>query len=138
MNNVQSTKPILLLIDTESGMHALMQDICTTNNYDLLFAQRSKDALKIVRKQVPDLIILDLAVNGEVSGLQLIGRFRRNRSLLGVPIMILTNKDSLNDRAAAMEQGATDYISKPFDFDVLAMRIRTLIDLKKTKKHFSR
>ena len=125
---------IVLLVDSEQGMLPVIEYICKKDNVKVVSACHSRVALKIAKQETPVLIILDISVNGDMSGLQLIKRLRRNSTTQETPIIVLTHKNSLPDRAAAMEHGGSDYLIKPFNPDFLHARIQALLKSKGLRK----
>jgi two-component system OmpR family response regulator len=81
-------------------------------------------AEQFVDSQDVDLIVMDLGLP-DLDGLQLLRRFRHRK--LSVPIIILTARDSVDDRIEGIEQGADDYLTKPFELRELEARIQALI-----------
>lgn len=79
-----------------------------------------------------DIIILDLMLPGK-SGLDILKELRRQGN--NIPILILTARDSVDDRVKGLDLGADDYLAKPFSFDELLARIRALIRRSYTRKN---
>jgi two-component system response regulator MprA len=79
--------------------------------------------LGLARDNPPDLVVLDLMLPG-IDGMEVCRRLRAGGS---VPILILTAKDTVNDRIQGLDMGADDYMVKPFNLDELLARIRALL-----------
>lgn len=100
-------------------MHTLSAD-----GYSVTCATTGSYAEQLLLSQGFDLIVLDLGLP-DVDGLQLLRRFRRRK--IPLPILILTARDGINDRIEGIEQGADDYMTKPFELREFEARVRALI-----------
>ncbi len=117
------TKPIVLVVDDEPQILRVMRASLPIRGYEVLTATSGEDALNQLNKQVPDLVILDLAMP-EMSGLEVC---RRVREFSSVPIIVLSAKGSESDKVAALDLGADDYVTKPFGMDELLARARAVL-----------
>lgn len=116
-------KPVVLVVDDEPQILRVMRASLPIRGYEVLTASSGEDALNQLGKQVPDLVILDLAMP-EMSGLEVC---RRIREFSTVPIIILSAKGSESDKVAALDLGADDYVTKPFGMDELLARARAVL-----------
>jgi two-component system response regulator MprA len=91
--------------------------------YKVDVAQDGESGLAQVRESKPDLVILDLMLPG-IDGLDVCQQLRAVENL---PILILTAKDSTQDRVEGLDSGADDYLVKPFELDELLARVRALL-----------
>lgn len=96
----------------------------THSGYTVTCATTGSYAEQLLQAQGFDLIVLDLGLP-DVEGLDLLRRLRRLK--VPLPIMILTARDAVNDRITGIEQGADDYMTKPFELRELEVRINALI-----------
>jgi two-component system response regulator MprA len=115
-------KRILVIEDDESILQFLHRGL-TYEGYRVDTAEDGTDGLLAAREHPPDLIILDLMLPG-LDGLEVC---RRLRAASKVPILMLTAKDSVDDRVGGLDAGADDYLVKPFEFEELLARIRALL-----------
>ncbi len=113
----------VLVIEDDEGIQKFLRRGLAYDGYDVDVASDGRAGLATARDNPPDLVVLDLMLPG-IDGLEVC---RRLRSGGDVPIMILTAKDSVNDRIIGLDMGADDYMVKPFDLDELLARIRALL-----------
>jgi len=116
-------KPVVLVVDDEPQILRVMRASLPIRGYEVLTASTAAEALNQVSRQVPDLVILDLAMP-EMSGLEVC---RRVREFSSVPIIVLSAKGSESDKVAALDLGADDYVTKPFGMDELLARVRAVL-----------
>jgi two-component system KDP operon response regulator KdpE len=95
----------------------------TGQGFRVITASNGEDALKLVEEQRPDLVLLDV-IMPEMTGLEVM---RRIREQMNVPILMVTAKDSDQDKIRGLELGADDYIVKPFSPEELGARIRAVM-----------
>jgi DNA-binding response OmpR family regulator len=91
--------------------------------YRISTAESAEDALALVRRDPADLILLDIGLPG-MDGLDAVRRFRE---ILRAPVIFLTARRRELDEVLALELGGDDYVTKPFDLDVLLARIRAVL-----------
>lgn len=115
--------PIVLIVDDESQILRVMRASLPARGYEVRTAPGGGEALDEIRKEMPDLIILDLVMPG-VSGLEVC---RRVREFSSVPIIVLSAKEAESDKVAALEMGADDYVTKPFGLDELFARMHAVL-----------
>lgn len=94
------------------------------------------EARQFLAENLPDILISEVSL-GQDSGLELCRFVRRSPSLRHLPIILLTNLTTLQDKIVGFDAGADDYISKPFDARHLAARIRLLWRIKRLQQHDS-
>jgi two-component system, OmpR family, KDP operon response regulator KdpE len=116
-------KPVILVVDDEPQILRVMRASLPARGYEVITALSGEEALHQIRKQMPELIILDLAMPG-MSGLEVC---RQVRELASVPIIVLSAKGSESDKIAALDQGADDYVTKPFAMGELLARVRAVL-----------
>ncbi len=113
----------ILITDDDPRMASFLKKGLTRQGYDVSIAGSGAQALYEARQRQPDLVILDIMVRG-ADGMEL---SRQLRQAGDMPILVLTAKEGVADRVAALDSGADDYLVKPFAFDELAARIRALL-----------
>jgi DNA-binding response OmpR family regulator len=116
----------ILLADDEPNLVWAVQRSLSDEGYEVLTARDGIEALALAERQHPDLIILDITMP-RLDGLQVCQRLRRDPELAAVPILFLTARSAVEDRIIGIDEGADDYLSKPFDLRELKARIRGIL-----------
>jgi DNA-binding response OmpR family regulator len=112
----------ILVVEDETTLRETLADALEAEGFHVLQAADGRSALTQFRSDHPDLILLDLMLP-ELSGIEVC---RIIRAESGVPIVMLTAKDSELDKVVGLELGADDYVTKPFSLRELSARIRAL------------
>jgi len=120
----RESKLILVVDDDPDILWALRRNL-GDEGYEVLTARDGVEALKIAPRHRPDLIILDISMP-RLDGLQVCHNLRRDPTLASVPILFLTAREAVEDRIKGLEEGADDYLVKPFDLRELKARVRAL------------
>jgi two-component system response regulator MprA len=113
----------VLVIEDDEAILKLIRRSLAYEGYQVVTATDGPSGLTVARDNPPDLVVLDLMLPG-LDGLEVC---RRLRSGGPTPIIILTAKDSINDRVMGLDMGADDYMVKPFNLDELLARVRALL-----------
>lgn len=116
-------KAQILIIDDEPQIRKLLQINLESNDYKVIQASTGKEGLTLSASHLPDLILLDIGLPDK-SGHQIL---KELREWYNKPIIILSVQDSENDIVSALDNGATDYLTKPFRTGELLARIRSAI-----------
>jgi len=116
--------PHILLADDEDAITANLAPFLERAGFKVAVAANGEQALRHVAEQPPDLVILDVLMPG-VDGREVLRRLRRDGNW--TPIILLTQVGQASERAMALEEGADDYINKPFDPRELVARIRSVL-----------
>lgn len=116
----------ILLVDDEPDLVWAVRHSLSDEGYEVVTAGDGLEALAVARRHRPDLIILDMVLPS-LSGLQVCQKLRRDPALAAVPIMFLTVHNTIDDRVAGLDEGADDYLIKPFDLRELKARVRALL-----------
>lgn len=103
------------------------------DEYRLLFAEDGHGALRLVREEQPDLILLDVMMPG-MSGYEVCKNLKKDPKYAGIPVIFVTAlSDSANEHAG-LELGAVDYIGKPFNPHIVKARVRTHLSLVRAEE----
>lgn len=113
----------VLVIDDEEQIRRALKSVLEARHYEVDFAETAEDGIEATALRTPDIIVLDLTLPG-MSGLE---ACRRLREWYHGPILILSVRDSDDDKIAALDLGADDYLTKPFSTGELLARIRALL-----------
>ena len=116
----------ILIVDDEAGIRQMLGLTLAGDGYNFKEAANAEQASFEVKKEVPDLILLDWMLPG-ISGVDLARRLKRDPKTQNVPIIMLTAKDDETDKVRGLDVGADDYITKPFSTKELLARIRAVI-----------
>lgn len=116
----------ILIVEDEADILELLRYNLNREGYRVLEATTGEAALEKIRKDTPDLVILDLMLP-KIDGLEVCRRVRADSSHKTLPIIMLTAKGEEVDIVTGLELGADDYITKPFSPRVLLARLRAVI-----------
>ncbi|MEJ5946806.1 response regulator transcription factor [Pseudokineococcus basanitobsidens] len=114
----------VLLVDDESAITDNLAPFLQRSGFDVVVARDGEEALRRVEGATPDLVVLDVLMPG-LDGREVLRRLRRERRPM--PIILLTQVGESAERAMALEEGADDYLNKPFDPHELVARIRAVL-----------
>lgn len=115
--------PLVLLIDDEPQILRALKTILTSGHFKVLSAVNGEDGIALAASQSPDVIILDLTLP-DMDGIQVCEQIRQWSQ---VPIIVLSVRDGERDKVAALDKGADDYLTKPFNIEELMARIRVAL-----------
>jgi len=121
--------PTILLVDDEPAITENLAPLLRRAGFEVVVAQNGDDALRRVRSIAPDLVVLDVLLPG-MDGRAVLRQVRLERR--EVPIILLTQVGESSERAMALEEGADDYLNKPFDPHELVARIRAVLRRRAT------
>src|SRR5262245_29315565 len=121
----------LLVVEDDVPTRTFLADNLSADGYEPLLADTLRDALRLLEARAPDLAIVDLALP-DGSGLDLIRRVREADDVASrldprLPLVVLTGHASEIDRVRGFERGADDFVSKPFSYPELRMRVAALL-----------
>lgn len=116
----------ILFVDDEPDIVWAVRYTLSDEGYEVITAGNGAEAISAARHSHPDLVILDIMMP-VLDGLQVCHTLRRDQRLAAVPILLLSRRDSLQDRINGLNDGADDYLVKPFDFGELKARVSALL-----------
>jgi len=119
----QAGGPVVVLVEDEPQIRRFLRPALISQGYRLFEAATGADGLAEVATRQPDIIILDLGLP-DIDGLEVI---RRLREWTAVPIIVLSARGQEQDKIAALDGGADDYVSKPFGMGELLARMRAAL-----------
>ena len=115
------SKQAILIVEDEQKLSRALQLELEYENYVTGMAHDGKEALRLMREQSWDLVLLDIMLP-ELSGLEVLRRIRKTDEF--TPIILLTARDQVHDKVSGLDLGANDYLTKPFQIEELLARIR--------------
>jgi diguanylate cyclase (GGDEF)-like protein len=113
----------ILIVDDEPLIVQLLEEHLQTEGYDTLHAYSGEEALQLLQKDRPDLVILDLMLPG-MDGYEVCRLMQQDHRLNHIPVIMLTARSAVPSRVMGYQRGADDYMLKPFDTDELTVRVR--------------
>jgi two-component system, OmpR family, KDP operon response regulator KdpE len=113
----------ILVVDDEPQIRRVLRSTLASHGYVITEAKTGEEALESLRKQRPDLILLDVNMPG-MGGIETCREIRRGSD---APIIMLTVRNAERDKVAALDAGADDYVVKPFGIEELLARIRAAL-----------
>lgn len=115
--------PLIVVVDDEVEIVRALRRSLIAHGYNVLSAGSGEEALRLISHRRPDLLLLDLLLPG-ISGLEVC---RQVRAVSSMPIIVLSVKDREGDKVEALDQGADDYVAKPFSMDEVLARVRVAL-----------
>jgi two-component system response regulator MprA len=114
----------ILVVDDEPALRAALQRALRLEGYDVALAEDGDAALRLVQRDAPELVVLDVLMPA-LDGLAVCRRLRRAGDR--TPVLMLTARDAVSDRVSGLDAGADDYLVKPFALEELLARVRALL-----------
>ncbi|MGC4073421.1 MAG: response regulator [Nibricoccus sp.] len=128
---------VVLVVDDIQRNVQLVGATLTREGYEVLFATSGEQALERLQARQPDLVLLDLMMPG-MDGMEVCRRIKRDPRTVTLPVIFLTAANEAELAAKALSEGAVDFINKPFNTAELLARVRTHVDLKRTRDELQR
>ena len=113
----------ILVVDDEPQIRRVLRSTLSSQGYVILDAKTGEEAVEVVRKAKPDLVLLDVNMPG-IGGIEACKEIRRASE---APIIMLTVRNAERDKVLALDAGADDYVVKPFGIEELLARIRAAL-----------
>ncbi|WP_174274801.1 response regulator [Sphingomonas bacterium] len=113
----------ILVVDDELHIRRLLHGTLTRASYEVIEAKTGREALELAASARPDAILLDLGLPDR-DGLELVTLLLRQAK---VPLLVVSARESTDDKVAALDLGADDYVTKPFDGEELLARLRAAL-----------
>jgi len=119
----------ILVVDDEADILELVRFNLSREGFQITCAETGEDALKLVKANPPDLLLLDLMLPG-IDGLEVARLIKYDPKIRHIPIIMLTAKGEETDVVTGLELGADDYVTKPFSPRVLTARVKAVLRRK--------
>lgn len=120
----------VLIVEDDKRIRQHMRNILAACGYKTLEAGRGEEALFMITSSCPDLILLDLGLP-DMDGMELLCRLREQND---VPVIVVSARANESEKVTALDNGADDYVTKPFGSDELQTRIRTALRHSRTRE----
>ena len=119
---------ILVVDDVPDNVEILRMRL-TSLGYEVIAASDGEEALEVVARELPDLVLLDIMMP-KIDGLEVVRRMKADASLSFIPVILVTAKATPKDVVAGLEAGGDDYLTKPIDHGALIARVRAMLRIK--------
>ena len=117
----------ILVVDDDADIQVLTSTVLASAGYDVATASNGREAIAMVRAATYDLVLLDINMP-EVTGWETLRLLRADDVFADLPVVMFSVKGEVRDKVHAMQEGAMDYITKPFVVDDLVSRVRRLLE----------
>jgi two-component system phosphate regulon response regulator PhoB len=129
-------KEKILVVEDDNSISELIKIHLIKNNFDHLIVADGEDAILSIENFMPDLVILDWMVPS-LSGIEILKRLRLKSEFADLPVLMLTAKNSEQDKILGFESGVDDYLTKPFIPSELIARINAILKRSRNKTQVS-
>ncbi len=119
----------ILVVDDLPANRKLLTDLLVTKGYDVVVAASGEEALAIVDKERPGLVLLDVLMPG-LTGYEVCRKIRDNPATAHIPVVLVTSLDPAEERIRGIEAGADDFLSRPVNQAELLARVRSLLRIR--------
>jgi len=119
----------ILVVEDEQQIAELLRYNLAKEGYEVVVAQKGHEALRLLRRHKPDLVLLDLMLP-DLDGLEVCRQIRCDPGVADLLVVVLTARGEEADVVAGLEMGADDYVTKPFSPRILVARIRAVLRRK--------
>ena len=120
----------ILVAEDETSLNDLLQDALRMNGYETISAKHGMEAVRLIREEKPDLVILDINMP-QLDGFGVIEKLRNENN--NIPIIVLTARDQKDDKSIGFGLGADDFVTKPLGLEELLMRVAAVLRRSKNK-----
>ena len=129
INNTEKDKPLILIAEDNEDLRTYIKEIFV-QDFQIMEADNGKCALKLAIENLPDLIISDWMMP-QLTGVELCENIKMNATTSHIPVIILTSRSSNESKLTGLETGADDYITKPFNANLLEVRVKNILENRK-------
>lgn len=131
-----NTQEKILVVDDSTTNVLLLQSIMEEQNFEVLTSFSGAEAIKILEKETPELILLDIMMPG-MNGFEVLDILAKNHIWSKIPVIMITAKTENENVQKALDMGAVDFIKKPIDMIDLISRVKAVLRLKKREDSVS-
>jgi two-component system, sensor histidine kinase ChiS len=122
-------KKTVLVIDDDPSIVELIKDTLGSTSYNLVGVYSGKEAVEAMSNGKIHMVVADIILTEDMSGYDVCKHIKSNKATSMVPVMMLSAKNQMNDKLDAVDAGADDYMTKPFNPTELAKRVRLNLNL---------
>jgi len=116
----------IFIVEDEKPIITLLQYNLEKEGYKVDFSETGEEAMQNIKKNVPDLIILDWMLP-DFSGIEVCKQIKKVNKLKNIPVLMLTAKSEEEDKVRGFESGVDDYVTKPFSYKEILLRVKSLL-----------
>lgn len=120
----------IFIVEDEKPIITLLQYNLEKEGYKVNFSETGEEGIQSIKKNVPDLVILDWMLP-DFSGIEVCKQIKKINKLKNIPVLMLTAKSEEEDKVRGFESGVDDYVTKPFSYKEILLRVKSL--LKRTR-----
>jgi len=117
----------IVAVEDDPDVHHLLKILLEDAGHEVAMAGDGAQALELLAGAVPDLLIADVALPGQIDGVEVLERVRADPAMQDLPVLLLTARARAQDVQRGQDAGASDYLLKPFDVDELLSRVAALL-----------
>jgi DNA-binding response OmpR family regulator len=114
----------VLVVDDEFEIRDLLSEVLKQEGYEVLLASAGEEAIELAKRETPHVILLDVRMPG-IDGIEVCKRLKTEPKTQYIPIIMITGYDE--NKIAAIEVGADDFVNKPIDLVELAVRVKSIL-----------
>ena len=122
-NVAAGSRKLILVVDDEPQIHRFLRPALEASGFEVAMAQDAAGFLRLAAARVPDAVLLDLGLP-DMDGKEALARLR---AFSAIPVIVLSARNREAEKIAAFDQGADDYVEKPFGLGELLARLRTVL-----------
>ncbi len=132
INKSENQKKLIFVVDDQEENLEFLGSLLRHNGYNVMVASDGMEAIELMHKKLPDLILLDIMMP-KMDGYEVCEKLKANNITKDIPVIFITAKIETEDIVKGFQVGGIDYVTKPFKHKELLMRIKTQIELKTSK-----
>lgn len=137
MTTTQNADNTILVVDDNPDNLRLLAGILKECRYKIRLAPNGEQALATIRKEAPDLILLDIMMP-VMDGFEVCRQLKADQKNTGIPVIFISALDETIDKVKAFSMGGVDYITKPFKSDEVLARVRTHLTLRRLQRNLEK
>ncbi len=127
---MMNENPLILIVDDDQAITQLLSEIFSIEGYRIMQTGWGHEALSLVKKHHPDLIIMDMFLP-DLNGIEITERIRLERGIAYTPIIFVSESTDRDNRLRVFSMGVEDYVAKPFNIEELLLRVRNILERTK-------